>query len=339
MMRILVSAFLIAFAATPLHAEDEYFKGKTITIVNSTGNGGSYFNVAQALSRYMPRYIPGHPSMVVKSMPGGGNVVATNFMYANAPRDGTFIATINNSIPLHQVLEGSGVRYDVSKFNWLGSTGTYNSVAYAWHSSGITNYQDLYTHEVILGGTGVGSSIVIYPAIANSLLGMKFKIVLGYNTTLDIDLAMERGEVQARTGSYTGLSSDHPDWLTEKKVNILFQIGSKPYKHLKSVPLLIDLAKTDEQRQILKLASSPIDVGRPYLAPPDVPEERLVVLRTAFEQSMRDRDFLAEMAALGHEIDVVSATELTRTILDTAHAAPTIIEKTRELIGSGDGAQ
>ena len=128
MNRIAIAGLLCLLTA-PLHAEEDCFKGKTNTIVNSTGNGGSYFNVAQAMTRHMPKYIPGKPAMIVKSMPGGGNVLATNFMYANAPKDGTFIATINNSTPLHQVIDGRGVRYDAAQFNWLGSTGTYNSVA------------------------------------------------------------------------------------------------------------------------------------------------------------------------------------------------------------------
>ena len=333
MNRMAIVALTCAAAATPLHAEEDFFRGKTITIVNSTGNGGSYFNVAQAMTRHMPKYIPGKPSMIVKSMPGGGNVLATNFMYANAPKDGTFIATINNSIPLHQVIDGRGARYDAAQFNWLGSTGTYNSVAYVWHTAGINSYKDLFTKSVILGGTGVGSSIVIYPTITNAMLGTKFNIVLGYNATIDIDLAMERGEVQARTGSYTGLVGDHPDWMRENKVKILFQIGSKPDPALKDVPLMTDLAQTDEQKRILKLMSSPIDVGRPYLAPPGVPADRLEILRNAFQQTLRDKEFLAEMAQQGHEIDPVSAEELTKIVIDTVTTPPELIEKARKYLG------
>jgi tripartite-type tricarboxylate transporter receptor subunit TctC len=325
---------LSCLLATPLHAEEEFFKGKTITIVNSTGNGGSYYNVAMAMTRHMPKYIPGRPAMVVQSMPGGGNVLATNFMYTNAPKDGTYIATINNSIPLHQVLDGRGVRYDADKFHWLGSTGTYNSVAYVWHTSNVMTYKDLFTKTVILGGTGVGSSIVIYPTITNAMLGTKFDIVLGYKTTADIDLAMERGEVQARTGSYTGLVSDHPDWIRDKKVRILFQIGSKPDPALKDVALMTDLARSDEDKQIMKLVSSPIDVGRPYLTPPGVPEDRVEILRQAFQQTLRDKEFLAEMAQMGHDIDPVSAEELTQIVHETVSASPELIAKAKTYINS-----
>ncbi len=314
-------------------AEEDFYKGKTIVIINSTGNGGSYYNIAQAVARYMPQYIPGHPAIAVKSMPGGGNVLATNFMYQNAPRDGTFIATINNSIPLNQVLDGRGARYDAARFNWLGSTGTYNSVAYVWASAGVTSAKDIFRREITLGGTGLGSSIVIYPSVANNLLGAKFKIVLGYNTTTELDLAMERGEVQARTGSYTGLQDDHPDWLRDKKVNIIFQIGGKRDIALSETPLLTELANTEEQRQILSLVSSPIALGRPYLAPPEVPPARLELLRAAFASTLRDKNFLADMAHMHHEIAPASAEEVAQIVMDTVLAPPDIAEKARAAMG------
>jgi tripartite-type tricarboxylate transporter receptor subunit TctC len=338
MLRLMIAGAMIAAATSLAWADDDFFKGKTITIINSTGTGGSYHNIAQALTRHMPRYIPGQPSMIVKSMPGGGNVLATNFMYNRAPTDGTHIATINNSIPLHQVLDGSGVHYDASKFNWLGSTGSYNSVAYVWHTAGVRTFKDLLEKEVILGGTGAGSSIVIYPTATNSLLGTKFKIVLGYKSTAEIDVAMERGEVQARTGSYTALLSEHPDWVKDKRVIILFQIGNKRDPALADVPLLTELAASEEQREILKLISSPIALGRPYLAPPNIPADRLAVLRKAFAATLRDKEFVAEMTKLSHDIDPMTAEDVEQIIQDTVNAPAPIIAKAKALMGSGDKA-
>ncbi len=332
MRRMAMSALLVLASAGGADAED-FFKNKTITIINSTGNGGSYHNIALAMSRHMPRYIPGAPSMVVKSMPGGGNVLATNFMYVSAPRDGTHIATINNSIPLHQALDGRGIQYDVTKFNWIGSTGTYNSIAYVWAGAGVKTVQEVFRREVVLGGTGVGSSIVIYPAAMNALLGAKFKIVLGYKATSEIDLAMERGEVQARTGSYTGLRSDHPDWLSEKKVDIIMQIGSKRDPELPDVPLLSELGRNEEERKILELISAPIALGRPYLAPPGVPEDRLAILRSAFDQTLRDEAFLAEARKMDHEIAPQSAQEVASIVEATIKAPPAIIQKAKEVMG------
>ena len=191
----------------------------------------------------------------------------------------------------------------------------------------------MFQREVVLGGTGVGSSIVIYPAAMNSLLGAKFKIVLGYKATSEIDLAMERGEVQARTGSYTGLRSDHPDWLSENKVDILMQIGSKRDPDLPNVPLLSELGRSDEERKILELISSPIALGRPYLAPPGVPADRLAILRAAFDQTLRDEAFLAEAHKMDHEIAPQSAQEVANIVEATIKAPAEIIQRAKDVMG------
>jgi tripartite-type tricarboxylate transporter receptor subunit TctC len=324
MIRLILLSLVATLAALPAHAVD--FAGKTITIIVSTGAGGSYSHIAQAFSRNMPRYLPGKPAIIVKNMPGAGNVLATNFLYNIAPKDGTTIGVINNSIPLHQVLDGKGVKYDATKFNWLGSTGTYNSVAYVWHTAGIKTFKDVTEKEVILGGTGVGSSIVIYPIVMNNLLGAKFKIILGYKGTLDIDVAMERGEVQARTGSYTALRDEHPDWLKDKKVNLIAQIGSVRDKELKDVPLMTELAKTDEHRRIIQLISSPISLGRPFLAPPGVPEETVAVLRKAFQATMRDPQFLKETAKIDLDVDPISGQDVAKVVEETITAPPAILK-------------
>lgn len=329
-------AAMAAFAGSFTAEAQDFYAGKTMTIVVSTGGDDSYGYIARAFAQHMPRHIPGQPTIIVKAMPGAGNVLATNHLYNIAPKDGTTIGTINNAIPLHQVLDGRGVHYDASKFNWLGSTGTYNSVAYVWHTAGIKRIQDVMEKEVILGGTGAGSSIVIYPTVMNNVLGTKFKIVLGYKSVSEINIAMERGEVQARTGSYADLMSEHEDWLKEKKVVLLTQIGSKPDKAVPAgVPLITDLAKTDEQRKILRLIASPIGLGRPYLAPPDTAPERVSLLRTAFAETMRDKGFLADAAKLKIDIDPVSGDEIAQIVSETIGAPPDIIAKAKAAMGEG----
>ncbi len=333
-MKRIAAVSVVAFASlTGAVADDGFFRGKTITIINSTGNSGSYFSLAQAVARHMPKYIDGAPTMIVKSMPGAGNVLATNFMFNAAPKDGTHIATINNSIPLHQVINGRGVQYDAARFNWLGSTGTYNSVAYVWHTAGVRSVKDLFTREVLLGGTGPGSSIVIYPAAMNKILGTRFRFILGYRATHEIDLAMERGEVQARTGSYSGLRAEHPEWLAQKKVDIILQIGSKRDPELPDVPLLTELARNDAEREVLKLMSSPISLGRPYLAPPGLPEARVALLRRAFMSTLRDPGFLDEAKKLDHDIDPQSAEVITRIVMETINAPKAAIDLAKEIMG------
>jgi tripartite-type tricarboxylate transporter receptor subunit TctC len=332
MIRFVSIALITLILALPTRAAD-FFAGKTITLIVSSGTVGSYGDIAFSVTRNMPRHIPGNPTMIVKGMPGAGNVLATNYLYNVAPKDGTTIGLVNNGIPLHQVLDGRGVQYDAGKFNWLGSTGSYNSVTYVWHTAGIKTIEDVMKREVILGGTGVGSSIVIYPMVMNNIVGTKFKIVTGYKLTTDIDLAMERGEVQARSGSYASLMVEHPEWVKDKKIVIVAQTGLKPDPQLAGIPLMSDLGKTEEDRQVLKLISSPIPLGRPFLAPPELPPERVALLRTALADTFKDKIFLAEMAKLHLDIDPTSGEEVAQIIADTVGASPAIIAKAKAAMG------
>jgi len=325
-------AVLTAFSARA----DPYFQGKTIAVVTSTGAGGTYDVTARLIARHMPRYIPGNPTMIVQNMPGGGNVLATNFMYAVAPRDGTTIASIHNAIPLHQVLDGRGVRYDAAKFNWLGSTGPETEVIIVWHTAGVGTIEQAKEKEIILGGTGAGSGLVIIPTAMNNLLGTKFKMVMGYKSSEDINLALQRGEVQARAFSLVSITSQRADWIKEKKISFLVQVGAKRDKDLPDVPLLTELAASDEQREILKLISSAPRLGRPYIAPPGVPADRLAILRNAFDATLNDKAFLAEAEKLQMDIDPMRADETARIVGDVINAPPDLVAKAKAAMGSPD---
>jgi tripartite-type tricarboxylate transporter receptor subunit TctC len=332
LFRIVVCA-VVVLAALPARAQPgvpgEFYEGKTITLVTSTGVGGTYDVIARLIARHMPRHIPGNPAMIVQNMPGGGNVLATNYMFAIAPKDGTTIATIHNAMPLHQVLDGQGVRYDARKFNWLGSTGPENEVILVWHSAGIKTLQDLMSREVILGGTGAGSGIVIIPTVMNNLLGTRFKIVTGYKSSEDVNLALQRGEVEARAFSWGSITAQRPDWIAEKKIVVLAQAGAHREKDLPDVPLLSELSTTEEQRQILQLISSAPGLGHPFIAPPGVTADRVATLRNAFDSTMKDKAFLADADKLMIEIDPVSAEEVARIVADTIDAPPEVIGKAK----------
>jgi tripartite-type tricarboxylate transporter receptor subunit TctC len=288
-------------------AIEDFYKNKTITIVTSTGPGGAYDIAARTIARYMPKYLPGNPQFVIKNMPGAGHVLATNYMYNQAPKDGTTIATVNNAIPMIQVLDGKGVRFDAAKLKWIGSTGISNLLTVAWAASGVKSMDDVMNREVITGATGTGSGTFIYPTAMNNILGTKFKVVLGYNSSNEVDLAMIRGEVVVRSGaSYGGFLAERPDWIREKKINILTQTGGVRDPALPDVPLMSELGKTDEQRQILRLISSSVAMGRPYLAPPETPPERVEALRRAFDKVMKDPGFIADAQKL--ELDLMPAT-------------------------------
>lgn len=337
--RILSYALLSVMAARagaqpPSHGE--FYRGKTITLITSTGVGGTYDVIARLIARRMPRYIPGNPNIIVENMPGGGNVLATNYMFNIAPKDGTAIATIHSAMPLQQVLNSGGIRYDAGKFQWLGSTGPQNEVIIVWHSAGIKTIADATKREIILGGTGAGAGIVLLPMVVNNLLGTKFKIVAGYRSSEDVNLGMERGEVQARAFSIGSITSQHPDWISERKVDFLVQSGARRDAALPAVPLLTELAKTGEQRAIFKLVASSPALGQPYVAPPGVPADRLAILRGAFAATLRDPAFLADAAKIRFAIAPMSADEVTRIVHDTVNAPPPIVAKARLAMGMAD---
>jgi tripartite-type tricarboxylate transporter receptor subunit TctC len=331
-----------ALASLPLSAEtlEDFYKGKTVNIVVSTGEGGTYDTVARSIARYMPKHIPGEPIMILRYMPGAGHVVATNYMYNQAPKDGTYIATIGNSIPQHQVLDGKGVRFDARKFNWLGSTGISNLMTAAWAASGVKTIDDAYKHEVTAGSTGAGSGTMLYPTITNNVVGTKFKIISGYRRATEIDLAMERGEVVVRAGFSLGsLSNEHPDWISEKKVNFLFQVGGKREESLPDVPLMSDLGRTDEEKRIMRILSGPVALGRPYLAPQDIPADRVTALRVAFAATMKDPAFLAEAKKLKFDLRPLDGDEVAEIVNDTIDISPALAAKAKAAIGDTAEAQ
>ena len=324
-----VAALASTTALAQAPAGGDFYKGKTITVITSTGAGGTYDLVARLVARYMPKYVPGSPAMIVQNMPGGGNVLATNFMYTIAPKDGTSIATIHNAMPLHQALGGQGVRFDAGKFNWLGSTGADNEVIIAWHTSDVKTIEDAMKKELVLGGTGAGSGIVIFPTAMNNVLGTKFKIVIGYKSSEDVNLAIQRGEVQGRAFSMGSIVSQHGDWLTEKKVSFLVQLGEKRDHAMPDVPLATELARNDEERGILKLVSAPQALGQPYLAPPDVPQDRVAVLRKGFMAALQDKDFLADAARSKFDIDPIDGEEIARIVRGTLSESPEVVAKAK----------
>jgi len=328
MFRRILLAGLAALAAGPVRAQSPY-EGKTITIVTSTGVGGVYDLTARVIARHMGRYIPGNPTLIVQNMPGGGNVLATNYMYNIAAKDGMTIASIHNAMPLHPVLDGRGVRFDAARFNWLGSTGSENEVILVWSSAGITTIKQAMEKEVVLGATGSGSGLSIIPTAMNNVLGTRFKLVIGYKTSEDINLALQRGEVQARAFGLNSIVAQHPDWLRDGKVAFLAQAGVKRDKDLPDVPLLTELAATQEQRQILKLISAPAGLGHPYLAPPGIAPERLALLSAAFAATLKDKAFLAEVEQLQIAVDPMSADEVAAIVRETINAAPDVVAKAK----------
>jgi tripartite-type tricarboxylate transporter receptor subunit TctC len=313
----------------------DFYKGKTVTIVASGGVGGPIDLACRVVARFLSRHIPGNPTIVVRNMPGGGHVLMSNYMFTQAAKDGTTIGGVVNSIPTHQVIDGRGVRFDAGKFLWLGSTGYANLMTMAWHTAGFTTIKDVFERELLTGTTGVGSGTYMYTNAMNVILGTKFKMVMGYKDSASVDLAIERGEVQARGGmTLTGLKQERPQWVSENKVVFLVQTGAEKEVDYPNVPLMHELGRNDEERAILELISSPAALGRPFFLPPEVPADRVAALRKAFAATMKDPDYIAEGTRVRLDMNPLSAERVTQLVNATVYAPPGIVAKARAALGT-----
>jgi tripartite-type tricarboxylate transporter receptor subunit TctC len=324
-------------AAQP--AED-FFRGKTMTMVISVVGGEGFGINGRIVASHMSRFLPGNPTIVPKYMPGAGHVLAANHLATDAARDGTTIATIAPNIITHQLLDGRGVRFDIRKFNWLGASEYGNQAVYAWAATGLRTLDDTMQREVLAGGTGAGSFTVLYPALMNSLLGTRFKIVAGYKTTREIDLAMQRGEVEVRAGqSFTSLKTYNGEWLRDRKINVLAQVGRQRDADFPDIPVITEYAKSDAARRILELFEVQLTVGRPFLAPPDVPPDRLALLRQAFDRTMQDPLFLADASKAGMDARSLPAATVTDIIQRVAATPPDLIAMAKRAKGEAETAR
>jgi tripartite-type tricarboxylate transporter receptor subunit TctC len=326
-------ALLSASAAALAQPAAEFYRGRTIELDIGSSVGGGYDAYGRMIARHIGKYIPGNPTVVPKNVEGAGGLRLTNLAYNTMPRDGSALATINRGTVLDPLLGNPGAQFDPTKFGWIGSTNNEISVCVAWATTGISRFEQLRTAELIVGATGPSADTYQFPKIANGVLGTRFKIVTGYPGGNDVDLALERGEVQGRCGwSWTAVKATHQPWLDQKKINLLFQIGLSKHPELAQVPLVLDFASNDEERQILKLVFARQVMAWPYLAPPDVPRERLEILRTAFMQTMQDADFRAEAAKSGLEISAVPGAEIQRLVDELYQTPAPIARKAAELL-------
>jgi tripartite-type tricarboxylate transporter receptor subunit TctC len=290
------SAFVgfLAVAAVPAVAADDFYKGKTISI--QVSGGGNYEAYARLMAKYMPKYIPGEPVMVVKNMQGASGLKAANYLYNVAPKDGTEIAGTHGHIPLLQLFNTDGVQYDSNKLSWIGSATKETYINYMWHTSPVQSIEDARVKEAIVGGQALGSMSVDIAVLSNEMVGTKYKIVTGYTGSNEVKLAVERGELNGHGGT-TSILRENADWIAEKKIKVISQFGLTKYKALPDVPLLIDYVIKPDDRRALELFLARQETGKPYFAPPGVPKERLEILRKAFDAALKDPGFLADVAS------------------------------------------
>jgi tripartite-type tricarboxylate transporter receptor subunit TctC len=287
---------LFAIAAGPVWADSvaDFYRGKQITLVIGTSPGNDYDFRGRLIARHMGKHIPGNPAIVVQNMPGAGGIKAANWLASIAPRDGTALHMIMTNMMAAQAIGTHGIQFDTRAFRWIGNTTSSPNVTNSWYASGITKIEQVKTRELVVGAPA-GTAGVIYPTVMNALAGTKFKIVTGYPGGNEVNLAMERGEVQGRgSNSWASWKSTKPEWIAEKKIIVLVQVGLKRDPDLPDVPLLLELAGNDLDRKVLTFLSAETAISRSLVATPEVPPERVEALRRAFDATMKDPDALAD---------------------------------------------
>ncbi len=336
MKRILLAAVFGSAIIATAQAQNAspYYKGKAITVICGFAAGGGYDAYARLIARHMGRHVPGVPQMIVQNMTGAGSVRAANYVYVNAPKDGTVVAAVNQNMPMYQLLGGSAAQFDASKFNWLGSIVSSNGFLTTWHTSPTKTLKDALQRETIMGGSGMNSDSHIFPTLLNNLIGTKFKVINGYSGgSADINLALERGEVEGRGGnSWASLVSNNPDWIKEKKLNYIIQFGLDPEPAVPGVPLLQDVVSSAEDKEIAFLIGLPIAIGYAYWLAAEVPKERMAELRSAWALMVDDPAFIEEARKAGLLIKSQSASELEEVVLKAARLSPKTLDRTAALL-------
>ena len=291
--------------ALPAQAQSvaEFYRGKTITVLIGTAVGGEYDLQARLVARHVGKHIPGNPNVVPQNMAGAGGINMANHFYNSAPRDGTSIAMMGNNFPATQAVGNKSVKFDAGKFQWLGAIAPTVETMAVWHTTGVKTIDDLRKRETVAGASGRGAITYFYPAMMNEFFGTKFKIVTGYPGGSQINLAMERGEVEARNNSWSSWKATRPAWVKNKLITVVVQAG--PRAPDLDAPSVEQLARTAEDRLTIELIVSGSQLGRPLTTTPDVPADRLAALRTAFRATMKDPEFLKDAAQMNFEIDPV----------------------------------
>jgi len=322
---LVLIACLCACAAVVSRAAAQ--DSKPLKVIVGFTTGGGYDVYARAFVKFLQRHLPGTPPIMVVNMPGAGSLTLANYLYNVAPHDGSEIGSIETFIPFEAFFSGNEVRFDPRKFSWIAGLNSEMTMCVSWHGSKIKSFDDLFKTEAAFGATGSGAVMVTEPRVVNAALATKIKLITGYPGAAEVFLAMERGEVEGACGlGWTALMSTRPDWVTQGKLRLLAQNAVKRHPAAPNVPRLIEFAKNDPQRQLLTLLAAPHRIGRPYVAPPGLPPERLALLRAAFDATLKDPAFLAEAEKAKLGINPVSGSEMEAVINEVAAMDPSLIQ-------------
>ena len=330
--RPLFLILLLIALSGPAHAQADvanFYRGKQVRLIVGTAPGGGYDLFARIVARHIAAHIPGQPTVIVQNLPAAGGLVMTNQLYSVGPKDGTAVGVPINGIPTAPLLQ-QGAQFDATRLIWIGSTNREPYVAFVWHSAPVQSLAELRAKELVVGSTTPGTTMTDFPLVVNDILGLKFRVVRGYEGTPQINHAIERGEIQGQGGiGWAAIKAQVPHWIAEKKIKVIAQYGLKRYPQLADVPSMLEQARTEPDRQALTMLFARTEYGRPYFLPPDVPAERVRALRRAFDATMRDQAFIADAARLQLEIDPMTGEEVQALVAQLTRTPPEIVTRVR----------
>jgi len=315
---------ILTALATPARAADvaDFYKGRNVNLIIGYSVGGGYDLYGRVLARHLGRHIPGNPTVVPQNMPGAGSLKSVMYLYTAAPNDRSVIGPFGRTEAVAPLLTPAEAKFDATKFNWLGSVTSETSTCVTWHTSKVKTWDDALKTQFTLAGEGAGADPDVFGRLIKNVFGAKVKLVSGYPGTNDASLAVERGEVDGECGlSWGTLQARHQDWLKNNSVNIIIQAALKKEPKLPDVPFIMDLAKAPEQQQVLKVILTGQSMARPYTAPPGIPADRVAALRKAFDDTMKDPEFLAETQRGRMEVNPITGAEL-QALLKDVYATP-----------------
>jgi tripartite-type tricarboxylate transporter receptor subunit TctC len=327
-----LAVFLSLTAATAPPAQGETLAGKSVQMIIGFGPGGGYDLWGRTVARHIGRHLPGNPAVIAQNMPGAGSYTAASYIFNIAPKDGTVLGIIARDAALGPLSGATGARFDPTKLSWIGTPTKETNVCIAYHTAQVQSVADLFDKQLIVGDTGPGTGTRSYPKALNELIGTKFKLVGGFPASSDVFLAMERGEVEGICESLDSIRIRRPDWIPTKKVSILFQGGAEPNPELAGVPFVLELGRAAEQRQAIEFLYAGQGIGRPFVAPPDLPPARLKMLRDAFNATMRDAEFVAEAKNSKLELEPEDGEHLAALIKKIYATPKPIVDRVTSLI-------
>lgn len=332
--RLLAAAVVLASPApAAAQSPEQFYAGRTIDMIIGYPAGGGNDVYARAITRHMGRHIPGQPRIIARNMPGGGSLLAANYVYSAAPKDGSVLAILSATGPLDELLGNPNARFRAAQLSWIGRIAPDVNPLMVWGTLPWRSWRDALTNEITLSASGAGSTLSVYPTVLNNVMKTRFKLVMGYNGTAASMLAMERGEVHGHSTTLGGIKLLHPQWLKNGAVHFLLLFALKRHPELPDVPTVIEIAGTDEQRAILRVVMGATEIGKPILSTPGVPADRLEALRRAFDKVVKDPEFVAEFERQSIELDPLPGERLQKLVSDVANVPDELAAKVRAHYG------